>query len=160
MICRLLMVDENDLLFARIALERSGVDFEIQAFDALPAAQRGHAAVVMLTSSSELGTERGNMTMSLTDRAEQMPFFRNTGRALVRHGSHAHAGMATVTLWNNGIGITPEDMEQLFQPFARLNLRREFAGSGLGLAICRQIKTPTAARSACNHSRARVPRSR
>lgn len=75
MICRLLMVDENDLLFARIAMERSGVDFEIQAFDALPAAQRGHAAVVMLTSSSELGTERGNMTMSLTDRAEQMPFF-------------------------------------------------------------------------------------
>lgn len=53
--------------------------------------------------------------------------------------AHSQAGMATVTLRDNGIGITPEGMDQLFQPFARLNLRREFAGSGLGLAICRQI---------------------
>ncbi|MDP3204049.1 MAG: ATP-binding protein, partial [Hydrogenophaga sp.] len=40
---------------------------------------------------------------------------------------------------DNGIGISSEGMDQLFQPFARLNLRREFEGSGLGLAICRQI---------------------
>ncbi|MDP1781247.1 response regulator [Hydrogenophaga sp.] len=94
MSCRVLMVDdnENDLLFTRIALQRSGVDFEIhgferaqealkmlagtpehgidlilldinmpvmdgfgflQAFDALPASQRGHAVVVMLSSSSD-----------------------------------------------------------------------------------------------------------
>lgn len=94
MTCRVLMVDdnENDLLFTRIALERSGLDFEIlaceraqealqmltakpdhgidlilldinmpvmdgfgflQAFEALPLAQRGHAVVVMLSSSSD-----------------------------------------------------------------------------------------------------------
>ena len=94
MTCRVLMVDdnENDLLFTRIALERSGVDFEIraferaeealqmlaatpdhgidvilldinmpvmdgfgflQAFEALPTAQRDHAVVVMLSSSSD-----------------------------------------------------------------------------------------------------------
>lgn len=48
-------------------------------------------------------------------------------------------GMTTVTVKDNGIGIAPAGMDQLFQPFARLNLRREFEGSGLGLAICRQI---------------------
>lgn len=94
MSCRVLMVDdnENDLLFTRIALQRSGVDYDIraveraqealgllatdpahgidlilldinmpvmngfaflQAFEALPAAQRGHAVVVMLSSSSD-----------------------------------------------------------------------------------------------------------
>ncbi len=94
MSCRVLMVDdnENDLLFTRIALQRSGVDFEVQAFEraqealqmlaatpdhgidlilldinmpvmdgfgfleafeALPPAQRGHAVVVMLSSSSD-----------------------------------------------------------------------------------------------------------
>ncbi|MDP1684817.1 response regulator [Hydrogenophaga sp.] len=94
MSCRVLMVDdnENDLLFTRIALQRSGVDFDVQAFEraqealqmlaatpdhgidlilldinmpvmdgfgflqafeALPPAQRGHAVVVMLSSSSD-----------------------------------------------------------------------------------------------------------
>lgn len=94
MSCRVLMVDdnENDLLFTRIALQRSGVDFEIhgferaqealkmlagtpehgidlilldinmpvmdgfgflRAFEALPPEQRGHAVVVMLSSSSD-----------------------------------------------------------------------------------------------------------
>jgi two-component system sensor histidine kinase/response regulator len=48
-------------------------------------------------------------------------------------------GMATIQVKDNGIGIAPDGMDQLFQPFARLNLRREFEGSGLGLAICRQI---------------------
>lgn len=48
-------------------------------------------------------------------------------------------GMAWITVRDNGIGITPEGMDKLFQPFARLNLRREFEGSGLGLAISRQI---------------------
>lgn len=48
-------------------------------------------------------------------------------------------GMATITVQDNGIGISPEGMDKLFQPFSRLNLKREFEGSGLGLAISRQI---------------------
>ena len=48
-------------------------------------------------------------------------------------------GMATISVKDNGIGISSEGQGRLFQPFARLNLRREFEGSGLGLAISRQI---------------------
>lgn len=48
-------------------------------------------------------------------------------------------GMATVSVVDNGIGISLEGQGRLFQPFARLNLRREFEGTGLGLAISRQI---------------------
>lgn len=51
----------------------------------------------------------------------------------------SQAGMTTVAVKDNGIGISPEGMDKLFQPFSRLNLRREFEGSGLGLAISRQI---------------------
>ncbi|QHE78027.1 sensor histidine kinase [Hydrogenophaga sp. PBL-H3] len=53
--------------------------------------------------------------------------------------AETHDGMTTVTVQDNGIGISPEGMDKLFQPFARLNLKREFEGSGLGLAISRQI---------------------
>lgn len=48
-------------------------------------------------------------------------------------------GMATIGVKDNGIGISSEGQGRLFQPFARLNLRREFEGTGLGLAISRQI---------------------
>jgi two-component system sensor histidine kinase/response regulator len=48
-------------------------------------------------------------------------------------------GLAAITVRDNGIGIAAQGIEKLFQPFARLNLRREFQGSGLGLALCRQI---------------------
>lgn len=48
-------------------------------------------------------------------------------------------GMATIGVKDNGVGISSEGQGRLFQPFARLNLRREFEGTGLGLAISRQI---------------------
>jgi CheY-like chemotaxis protein len=99
MSCRVLTIDdnENDLLFTRIALQRSGVEYDIraferaqealtmlstepdhgtdlilldinmpvmngfaflEAFEALPEAQRGRAVVVMLSSSSDPADRR------------------------------------------------------------------------------------------------------
>lgn len=53
--------------------------------------------------------------------------------------ARTEAGFALVTVADNGIGMAPEDLGRLFQPFSRLRLRREFEGTGLGLALCRQI---------------------
>ena len=46
-----------------------------------------------------------------------------------------------VSVQDTGIGIRKEDMERLFEPFDRLDLKktRSIEGSGLGLAITRQI---------------------
>lgn len=66
--------------------------------------------------------------------------FMPPGRApRIEITAETHAGMTTVAVQDNGIGISPEGMDKLFQPFSRLNLKREFEGSGLGLAISRQI---------------------
>lgn len=42
---------------------------------------------------------------------------------------------------DNGIGIGPENLKNIFQPFQRLHARNEYDGSGLGLATCQRIVT-------------------
>ncbi|MBN1218054.1 MAG: response regulator [Anaerolineae bacterium] len=41
------------------------------------------------------------------------------------------------TVWDTGIGITPEGLERLFEPFTQLDSRlaRQYSGTGLGLAL-------------------------
>jgi len=42
---------------------------------------------------------------------------------------------------DTGIGIKPEDMDKLFQPFRQLDagITRQYEGTGLGLSICRRL---------------------
>ena len=42
---------------------------------------------------------------------------------------------------DQGIGIAPDRMEQLFQPFQQLDasISRRYGGTGLGLAICKEL---------------------
>ncbi|MFX1266254.1 MAG: GAF domain-containing protein [Promethearchaeota archaeon] len=45
------------------------------------------------------------------------------------------------TVWDTGIGISPEDRERLFQPFVQLDgsLSRRHQGTGLGLSLAYQL---------------------
>ncbi len=53
----------------------------------------------------------------------------------------AAAGQVRFTVWDRGIGIAPEDLPRLFQPFVQLDggLARQYAGSGLGLALVKRL---------------------
>lgn len=56
----------------------------------------------------------------------------------VRHSSVADA--VEFTVWDTGIGIKPEDVEKLFQPFVQIDggLARKYEGTGLGLVLVRR----------------------
>ena len=45
------------------------------------------------------------------------------------------------TVWDKGIGIAPEDVSRLFQPFVQLDsgLTRKYEGTGLGLSIVARV---------------------
>jgi signal transduction histidine kinase/DNA-binding response OmpR family regulator len=54
---------------------------------------------------------------------------------------HSARQMIDFVVWDTGIGITPENIDRLFQPFVQLDssLARQFAGTGLGLALVHRM---------------------
>lgn len=50
-------------------------------------------------------------------------------------------GLLRITVWDEGIGVKPQDQERLFQPFVQIDssLSRAYEGTGLGLSIVSSI---------------------
>lgn len=46
-----------------------------------------------------------------------------------------------ISITDNGIGMSEEYLEQIFQPFTRLHSHQNYEGTGIGLAICQRITT-------------------
>jgi len=47
--------------------------------------------------------------------------------------------MWAVSVRDEGVGIDPEDTEEVFEVFQRLHSREEYDGTGIGLALCERI---------------------
>lgn len=111
--------DLRDALAAR--LKNSGGSLHIEP---LPVVM-GHASLLSLLFQNLLANA---FKFVPAGRAPEV-------RVTVKTDGH----MARVTVSDNGIGIAPEHLSKLFQPFQRLNLRKDYEGTGLGLSISRQI---------------------
>jgi signal transduction histidine kinase len=66
--------------------------------------------------------------------------FTPNGGSIIVSGSRTDDGGMTLTVADTGIGIAPENLPRVFEPFWQADAGvRRIEGSGLGLSICRKL---------------------
>jgi signal transduction histidine kinase/ActR/RegA family two-component response regulator len=91
--------------------------------------QRVGQIVTNLVGNAIKFTKTGGVTVELT-------------RAHVQDGPDGpHAGLIEISVQDTGIGIPPDRLEHIFQPFeqADASVAQQFGGTGLGLSITRSL---------------------
>ncbi|MBL8265513.1 ATP-binding protein [Steroidobacter sp.] len=118
-------------LHREMALQRphKSVAFELQLAADVPAAVLGDSTrlrqiLLNLVSNALKFTTRGSVVISMT-AAEQTE----------------QTAMLSLAVSDTGIGIAPDALERLFQPFMQADgsTTRRFGGTGLGLSIARRL---------------------
>ncbi|MFN2298892.1 MAG: ATP-binding protein [Anaerolineales bacterium] len=97
---------------------------EIGSFDG--DARRVEQILINLLNNAVKFTDEGGITLE----AGYAPYPYRAPRTALR-----------ISITDTGIGIKPEDLQSLFQPFHQIDtgLTRRHEGTGLGLAICRRL---------------------
>jgi chemotaxis family two-component system sensor kinase Cph1 len=65
--------------------------------------------------------------------------FRGENPPTIRVLAREEAGYWRFSVKDNGIGIEPEGINEIFGMFRRLHTSKEYSGTGVGLAICQSI---------------------
>ena len=110
-----------------LALRVEGVE---GAGDMVGDARRVEQILLNLLSNAVKFTEAGTVTLAVEPVAEY-----------VGSAGAAPGPAVRLRVTDTGMGIKPEDLTTLFQPFRQLDsgLARNHEGTGLGLAICRRL---------------------
>jgi PAS domain S-box-containing protein len=68
-------------------------------------------------------------------------FTSEHGQITLRVHADAEQGVIQFSILDNGIGIAPQDLSRLFQPFVQVDsrLNRQYEGTGLGLALVQKL---------------------
>ena len=84
----------------------------------------------LLNNAVKFTPEGGNITLEVTSRLSDLPNTDPSAQACLR-----------IAIMDNGIGITPENANKLFQPFIQIDsaLNRQYEGTGLGLALVKRL---------------------
>ena len=105
-----------------------GLDFDVEIAPDIGMltgdAQRFEQILINLLNNAVKFTERGGVTLTAAIESA------DAGTPVLR-----------VAVADTGIGIKPDDLQALFQPFRQVDsgLTRQHTGTGLGLAICRRL---------------------
>ncbi len=113
---------------ARVRAEQEGLDFSHELASSLPAVVRGDPRLLRQVLLNLLGN-----AAKFTDRG------RVTFRASMPTSGVAAAGLR-FEVEDTGIGIAPDQLERMFEPFQQVHpADRRQEGTGLGLTISRKL---------------------
>lgn len=140
------LLDVSRLAHGRMDLRRGPVDLvslvrqSVDDASASAAAGRLHlhlpdAAMIGHWDAARLGQVVDNL---LLNALKYSPGDRPVEVAVTRSGEHAR-----LRITDEGIGIPPDELESIFEPFSRAHnaSAQHFPGLGLGLAVSREIVT-------------------
>lgn len=122
-------------------------DEALHALEALsPAAQAKGIALILECTPSLAGSWQGDpvhFRQILTNLAGNAVKFTQQGSVRVSLDFRPHEGSEQLSLeiCDSGIGMSPEEIQRIFEPWAQANAStsRRFGGSGLGLSITRKL---------------------
>ncbi|MEE3716332.1 response regulator [Tumidithrix elongata RA019] len=92
----------------------------------------------LLSNAVKFTPENGRITLEVT-RITSSPIEKESGSAL-RLAKEKRAFLQIAVI-DTGIGISPENIKKLFQPFIQIDsaLNRKYDGTGLGLALVKRL---------------------
>jgi len=113
-------------------------EFSLQAVKALAETKNIEIQVNVQSGLPMLYTDERRLVQILVNLLKNAIKFTTTGAPIgIDIYTSQPADTIYFTVWDTGIGIAPEDLTRLFQPFVQLDssLTRRYEGSGLGLSI-------------------------
>ncbi|MBI1247592.1 response regulator [bacterium] len=149
------MIDVNarrllDLVRSLITYARQGSfknpGLEVHLGDAVRSAMENLDVVVQETDAKievgDLPTVAGDQTTLVSlfqNLLSNAIKFRGQSRPEVRIDARQVDSHWLISVGDNGIGISQENLQRIFTPFHRLHSQSEVEGSGIGLATCKKI---------------------
>jgi light-regulated signal transduction histidine kinase (bacteriophytochrome) len=110
-----------------------------QALAHLFAAIRESGALVECTSLPRLVADGSQLVQVFQNLIGNAIKFHGEQKPVVRITAERQGNDWMFTVADNGIGMAPEHIPDIFVIFKRLHTRTEYAGNGIGLSICKKI---------------------
>ncbi len=125
---------KNSLTFIKQQAMKKGIQLETRIPNVLPdllvdERRVRQVLINLLNNAVKFTPEGGRITLEVLPSPDTL------------HREKGDEGFLRLAVRDTGIGIDPENMDKLFQPFIQIDsaLNRQYQGTGLGLALVKQI---------------------
>ncbi|MFZ0418868.1 MAG: ATP-binding protein [Candidatus Sulfotelmatobacter sp.] len=142
---RMQVLIQDLLAFSRVGRKESAgesVDCELvmkEVLQTLASAIQESGAVIGYENLPAVWADRTQLAQVLQNLIGNAIKFRGKDPSLISVQVEKSDQQWLFSVSDNGIGIAPEDAENIFVVFQRLHARTEYPGNGIGLAICKKI---------------------